>query len=65
MDMVDSALKRVDVGLSKRGTFLLNGIHLRALRSCFLTQFRGAGLVNFNFKRKMMIFKGIFTPNFI
>ena len=37
MDMVDSALKRVDVGLSKLGTFGLNGIHLRAVRSCFLT----------------------------
>ena len=56
MDMVDSALKGVDVGLSKRGTFGLNGIHLRVLRICFLTQFRGAGPVSFNQTSKMGIF---------
>ena len=37
MDMVDGALKRSDVDVFKRGTFGLNGIHLRAVRSCFLT----------------------------
>ena len=38
MDMVDSALKRPDVALSKRGTFGLSNIRLRAVRRFFLTQ---------------------------
>ena len=48
MDMVDSALKRPDVALSKRGTFGLSSIRLRAVRSDFLTQNPGAGPVSFN-----------------
>ena len=49
MDMVDSALKRPDVALSKRGTFGLSSIRLRAVRSDFLTQNPGAGPVSFNY----------------
>ena len=49
MDMVDSALERPDVALSKRGTIWLNRVPLRALRSFFLTQNRVAGPVSFNF----------------
>ena len=45
MDMVDGALKRPDVALSKRGTFGLSSIRLRAVRSDFLTQIPGAGPV--------------------
>ena len=48
MDMVDSALERPDVALSKHGTIGLNRVPLRALRSCFLTQNRVAGPVSFN-----------------
>ena len=49
MDMVDSALKRPDVALSKRGTFGLSSIRLRAVRRFFLTQNPGrAGPVSFN-----------------
>ena len=40
MDMVDSALERPDVALSKRGTRRLMRVPLRALRSFFLTHFR-------------------------
>ena len=40
MDMVDSALERPDVALSKRGMIGLNRVPLRALRSFFLTQNR-------------------------
>ena len=40
VDMVDSALERPDVALSKRGTIWLNRVPLRALRSFFLTQNR-------------------------
>ena len=46
--MVDSALERPDVALSKRGTIWLNRVPLRALRSFFLTQNRVAGPVSFN-----------------
>ncbi len=35
---VDSALERVDVAFSKRGTFGLRSVFLRDLRRCFLTQ---------------------------
>ena len=49
MDMVDSALKRPDVALSKRGTFGLSSIRLRAVRRFFLTQNPvRAGPVSFN-----------------
>ena len=48
MDMVDGALKRPDVALSKRGMFGLSGVPLRAVRSFFLTQNSGAGPVSFN-----------------
>ena len=34
MDMVDSALKRLDVRVSKRGRLGLNKIHLRDERRC-------------------------------
>ena len=47
VDMVDSALERLDVALSKRGTIGLNRVPLRALRSFFLTQNRVAGPVRY------------------
>ena len=46
--MVDNALERPDIALSKRGTIELNKVPLRALRSFFLTQNRVAGPVSFN-----------------
>ena len=49
VDMVDSALERPDVALSKRGTIELNRVPLRVLCSFFLTQNpQIAGPVNFN-----------------
>ena len=48
MDMVDSALERPDVALSKRGMFGLSRVPLRAVRSFFLTQNSEAGPVDFN-----------------
>ena len=47
--MVDSALEKPDVALSNHGTIGLNRVPLRALRSFFLTQNRGAGPVSFNY----------------
>ena len=41
MDMVNSALERPDVALSKRGTIWLNRVPLRALRSFFQSHFLG------------------------
>ena len=41
MDMVDSALERPDVALSKHGTIGLNKVSLHALRSFFKSHFLG------------------------
>ena len=43
VDMVDSALKTSDVALSKCDMFGLNGIHLRTVQSCFLTEYSDPG----------------------